>query len=354
MNNTFIITDFGAKGDGVTDCTSAIQTALDKASDCMGSVIVPPGRYSVGKLHMHGRAVSLVGTPAWSFGSDGASIFTLNDNTVDCMLDISGAFGCTIKGMCLDGNHCMGNGIHGIKLYWEKYNGGSEEDTPTVDECRVGNFSGDGLHFEHVWCFSVRHSMIHRNKGAGLYIDGWDAFILDNWFSANLGGGIMGGPVVASITCTGNRVEWNHRGGFILPNGDSYNITGNFFDRSFGPALEIGGNSTSVRMVTVTGNIFRRSGARQENSPLLPQEMSCHLNMQRCTGAVVSGNSARVGTDDGGVGVVTPDYGFIVTDCTECIIKDNALASASLVENMVLNGDNSTCIIRDNIGTIQK
>ena len=40
----FDITDFGAIGDAVTDSTEAIQKALDEASKCMGSVIVPPGK----------------------------------------------------------------------------------------------------------------------------------------------------------------------------------------------------------------------------------------------------------------------------------------------------------------------
>ena len=33
MINVFDITDFGAVGDGKTDCTAAIQTALDRAGE---------------------------------------------------------------------------------------------------------------------------------------------------------------------------------------------------------------------------------------------------------------------------------------------------------------------------------
>lgn len=263
MNTEFNILDFGAIGDGITDCTKAVQNALDAAADCFGTVIVPPGRYSVGHLEMKGQGVSLVGISAWSYRSDGASIFILNDENTDCMINITGAFGCAIRGMSLCGNglgDTVSLPIHGVKLYWDEYNGGSEEDTPAIDDCRIGKFSGDGVHLEHIWCFSVRHSMLHNNGGNGLFIDGWDGFVLDNWFSVNNGWGIMGGNVVASITATGNRVEWNHRGGFRFPFGDSYNMTGNFFDRSFGPAIDLGGDKP-VSLVTITGNIFRRSGA---------------------------------------------------------------------------------------------
>lgn len=351
MKNVFDITAFGAVGDGVTDCTAAIQEAIEAASTCQGKIVVPPGTYMVGHLHLHGNNVSIEGCSAWNYRSDGGSTFMLNTPDTDCMIDISGAFGCAIRGMCLNGKN-LGENIHGIKLWWEKYNGGAEEDTPTVDDCRIGCFTGDGLHFEHVWCFSVRHSMLHHNRGAGLFMDGWDAFIIDNWFSGNGNGGLLGGNVVASITCTGNRVEWNRRGGFVLPSGDSYNIVGNFFDRSFGPAVELGSKTSGVDLVTVTGNVFRRGGAYPPEYPHEDSDMGCHLLMRHCTNTVVTANTMRVGRNDGGNGMFTPDRSFIIEDCADCVIKDNTMARGSLVKNMDLRGDNSTCVIKDNIGNL--
>ena len=43
MVNIFDVTDFGAVGDGVTNSTSAFQTALDKAGEVKEEVVVPPG-----------------------------------------------------------------------------------------------------------------------------------------------------------------------------------------------------------------------------------------------------------------------------------------------------------------------
>lgn len=347
MDNIMNILNYGAVGDGVTDCTKAIQTALDDASTCMGTVIVPPGKYMVGKLKMHGQGVSISGTAAWSYRSDGASVFVLNDENSDSMIDITGAFGCAIRGMCLNGNH-LGKNIHGIKLYWDEYNGGSEEDTPVIDDCRIGHFSGDGVHLEHIWCFRVRHSMLHNNGGNGLFIDGWDGFVLDNWFSFNNGFGIKGGNVVASITATGNRVEWNQSGGFQFLFGDSYNFTGNFFDRSHGPAIELGGDKT-VSLVTITGNIFRRSGAYIGKMP--PKDRCCHVLLNKCTDMTVMGNTMRVGRNDGGGGVLSPEIGMIIKKCDSCIIKDNTMMNGAM-KKLFIEENNESCIIRDNLGSL--
>ena len=352
MERIFDITAFGAVGDGRTDCTAAIQAAIDAAAAVGNAkVIVPPGTYSTGRLQLHGQYIAVEGCSAWSFRGDGASVLSLNTADTDCLLDITGAFGCALRGLCLAGNK-LGVNVHGVKLYWDKYNGGSEEDTPCIDDCRIGNFTGDGVHLEHIWCFSVRHSMLHRNIGAGLFIDGWDGFILDNWLTGNGNAGLLGGNVVASITCTGNRVEWNHRGGFVLPFGDSFNFTGNFFDRSFGPAIELGAEGKFVDLVSVTGNIFRRSGARAPEETFANPDLSSHLLLTNCRNTTVVGNTMRVGRNDGGGGVLSPDYGFIITDAQDCVIRDNTMALGALVESVVLRGDNSTSIIQDNIGAL--
>ena len=92
MANIFNILDFGAVPDGETDSTAAVQQALDRAGECMGEVIVPPGIYRTGRLTMRPQT-KLSGTSAWLFGGYGGSIFRLNTADTDCMIDITGAFG---------------------------------------------------------------------------------------------------------------------------------------------------------------------------------------------------------------------------------------------------------------------
>jgi len=353
MQTVFNIVDFGAVGDGKTDSTAAIQKALDAAETCRGAVQVPPGHYMTGRLKM-GKGVSLEGHSAWSFRSFGSSIFELNDPDADCLLDITGAFGCTIRGMSLNGNR-LGSSIHGVKLYWPVYNGGSEEDTPTIDDCRIGHFTGDGVHLEHIWCFSVRHSMLCHNNGAGLYIDGWDGFILDNWFSGNRTGGMTGGPCAASITANGNRVEWNRLAGFYLPNVNCCNFNGNYFDRSGGPALVLGNEEGSAMAVSVTGNLIYRSGkpAEDRSGAYLPFDDpydNSHFRLTNAENVVITGNTFRLGRDDGGRGAFSPMYIAVVKNSHHCILKDNVWYNGSIAAGFIDLGNNQELSMENNIG----
>lgn len=351
MTNTFDITDFGAVGDSKMDCTAAIQQALDKAGEVSGAVVVPPGNYLCGMLVMPKR-VSITGTHAWSFGQDGSSILTLIDGSHKCMLDITKAAGCTIKGLCLNGGK-LGSGIHGVMLNQDVYNGGGAEHTPTIEDCRIGSFSGDGVHLNHIWCFSIRHSQLCFNNGHGLYINGWDGFILDNWMSGNGGAGIYADKVAASVTATGNRVEWNRLAGFYFNNSNTLNLTGNYFDRSGGPALWISADAgRQSDTVTATGNIFNRSGAGDFAEQEPEDELNnCHVRLQRCVNMVLSANSFRVGMNDGGVGRKSPDYGMVLGHLRGCVIKDNAMMCGSIKKNIYdLGGHEGEVLIKDNAG----
>ena len=342
--NTFCITDYGAVGDGVTDCTAAVQAALDNAGKVEGTVIVPPGKYLVGQLKMYSRT-RLEGDAAWNYRADGNSVFMLNDPNATCMIDITGAFGCTISGMSLDGGY-IGQGIHGVYQSWPEYNGGGEEDTPTIDDCRIGRFTGDGVHLKHIWVFTVRHNMIHHNRGAGLYMDGWDGFILDNWFAGNLNCGIYGDPWVASVTMTGNRVEWNGKAGIWFKGGDSVTVTGNFFDRSFGPGVKLGDGS-HFHDAAITGNMFRRSG-----TPDWGQLESCydssHLYLKNTRNISVTGNTFRWGTHDDGSGTKSPDYDIYLSASKAVIIANNTMYEGAL-KRSIITFDCVQTIIENNL-----
>ena len=357
----FNILEYGAVPDGVTDSTAAIQRAMDDAAGCMGRVEIPVGRFAVTGLHLRGHGVSLIGTPA--FGNySGASVLVLKDPAGDALLDISGSYGATIKGVCFEpegwreaylgqAENPIRTVVHGIKINWDDYNGAGEPECPTIDDCSVVGFTGDGLHFRHAWCFTVRHSQIACNGGAGMYFDGWDAYILDNWLTGNRGGGLVGGPVFNSLTFTGNRVEWNRVAGVALPHGDSYQLTGNFFDRTFGPAIVLGSETTEAVLATVTGNIFRRNGAYEADSPHADEKDGCHVRLCHASGVTITGNAAQRGIGDGGDGILSPAFGFVVENSRNVVITSNTMQNGAISENILTAGVNEGLIVRDNAMT---
>lgn len=75
--------------------------------------------------------------------------------------------------------------------------------------------------------------------------------------------------------------------------------------------------------------------------------------MRNCVGVAVNANTVRVGRNDNGEGIESPQYGFVIEDCQSCIVKDNAMHNGSLVENIVKRGGLETCIISDNLGNVK-
>lgn len=352
MINVFDITEFGAIGDGKTDCTSNIQTALDKAGEVAGVVVVPPGNYLCSYLKVPAGVV-FQGYAGWSIRKGGSSVLTLIDDKHPCLIDITNAFGCTIKGLSLDGGR-KGENIHGIMLSHKEYNGGGQEDTPTIEDCRVSSFSGNAVHFYRAWCFSVRHSMLCFCGGSGLFIDGWDGFIIDNWFSGNDGAGLLGGKVTSSVTFTGNRIEWNKLGGFCIEHGNSLNITGNYFDRSGGAGLSLCAKDEEkiIDTVSVTGNIFYRSGAGNFENPPKDALDSTHIRLNRCVNMTIGSNSFRMGDNDEHGGPKSPDYTIVMRKLKDCVISANTMYCGSGKKAILDLGEHEGAVeVFKNVGT---
>ena len=49
---TFDVHNFGARGDGITLDTAAIQHAIDAAAKAHGTVVIPPGTYRTGAIFL--------------------------------------------------------------------------------------------------------------------------------------------------------------------------------------------------------------------------------------------------------------------------------------------------------------
>lgn len=65
----------------------------------------------------------------------------------------------------------------------------------------------------------------------------------------------------------------------------------------------------------------------------------------------LSGNTMRVGRNDGGGGVLSPDYGIIIENSKGCIIRNNTMMDGAR-KQLVVAQDNTDCLIDDNLGSL--
>jgi hypothetical protein len=353
------VRQFGATGDGTTDDTRAIQAAIDAAAESTGQVYFPAGVYACSTIVMRSY-VTLLGCATWTYWYYKGSVLKLIDATARCLLDVSGALGVVINGLALDGlgpdGKQLGEGIHGIQLITDPFPhfdaNGAFENAIRIERSLVRNFSGDGVHLDGACVFTIRHSMIANNLENGVYVYGYDGYILDCWLTANRKAGYGAYKVNASITLTANRIEWNQTGGIVIHGGDHYTITGNCIDRSGGPAIWLRARDDKhCHRFAITGNDIRRSGAHQGQAGV---STNSHILLESGRGIVVTGNTLSSGQDDLAQGTWSPAYGVVYRQLQSCIIKDNVLHAGALT-GLILdhgNNDDATVLVKDNVGTV--
>jgi polygalacturonase len=346
-SSVFNVKDFGATGDGQTPDSAAIQKALDEAGKVQGTAYFPSGRYRCHDLKVL-PYTTVLAEPQWAYSPDAGAVLTIDSEDADCVLDISEAYGCHIRGIFLRGNRREQRIQHGIfQNHATEFT--SRENSPVIDEVSVNQFSGHGVYLLRIWLFIIRHSIFKSNAGHGVCILGWDGFVTDNQFSGNGKSGFATEPGGGStVMFTANRVEWNGEYGLNLAGGDCWNVTGNAFDRNYGAAI----SANRVSNSTFTGNVFRRNG-KEASKVMEGLDESCQMLIQSCRGITVTGNSGAVGRDDGGRGVYTPNYAFWLRDNTCSIITANAFSRGYLKEMILDKGGNrEDVLINNNIGSV--
>ena len=342
------VTTRGAKGDGKTDDTKAIQAAIDEAGKAGGAVFVPPGIYQASELQLRSN-VGLYGIAGWDYRHSGGSVIRLADAKAKCLLNISGTSGVTIEGLALAGAN-LGSGIHGILV--DKPALGRQEDSFRIQTCQIAWFTGDGLSLKYAWAWCIRHSMVAFNAGDGIRLLGYDSFISDCWLSGNKGAGLGARGNNGMAMLTGNRIEWNLHG-IYAESGNSYNVTGNCIDRNsqYGLAVLPQEGHGSAHW-TITGNHFRGSGRVADADTY----ESSQIRLEKVTGATVVGNSLRCERGGGRGGATTrffPSYGIVYQGLSNSVIANNVLHQCAVKQLLVdLGGHGEGAVIKDNPGSL--
>lgn len=318
----FNVLDFGAKGNGKTSDTAAIQKALDAAGEAKGAAYFPSGTYLCSGLKARANSM-LFAEPQWGYRGVAGAVLRLENPAADSLLDITGAFGARVCGLCFQG---AASGSASAIFLNNASGFGPQEDCATVENCKITGFQGDAVRLLNARLFVLRGNLFADNAGAGAALTGRDGLVLGNRFSANAGGGFVCRDSGSEVVFSANRVDSNGRYGLELAEGVAWNITGNSFDRNLGPGLTMRAVSNS----TVVSNVFRANG--KVDSKDRPQEASCHVLMTGCRGVAFSSNSAMAGRDASGKGPYSPLFGIVARDCSFCALTSNAFFNGFTAE----------------------
>lgn len=341
--------DFGAVGDGLADDTASLQRALNAAAGSGDTVFLPPGCYRSGPLRIPSH-VGLSAAPTWSYRASHGAVLRLIDPQAPALLIVDNAQGVTIEGLCLDGDR-LGSSCHGLLLHNDQQGWPREsENTLRLDRCRIDGFTGDGIHLDKAWAFSIRSCMVSHNRGHGIRLAGCDGFFLDNWISGNGGCGFRTESWNGSCTLTANRIEWNHGAGVHVCGGFAYQFTGNYIDRSGGPGILLEPwlpHRPLNEHFSFTGNIIYRSG--KHASADTEDRLNAQVSFDAVRGLTFTGNTLMIGQDDKSTGVFTPRFGIVARNLGGASILGNALYRAALEQAILdLGGHDGDVLLPPN------
>ena len=257
QDRVFNVKEFGARGDGTTDDTAAIQRAIDAAQASGGGLVyVPPGRYILSSDGSHCLRVTSDGISLCGCGF--SSVFVCRAYTrVSSLLCIESAAprdrqitGVTIESLRFDGNRAAQRGAYQMKNL--VVNVSDEHDSPSHILLRT------------LWTHDA-YSGVLPIEGGGISVEGSDhrlrdgpqdlrpwaeTVVISNCFAYDNGGWGIGTNWSSAITVVANVTHGNATMGITCWNSQDGIVANNFSydngDRSL--------NIEACDRLTVVGN----------------------------------------------------------------------------------------------------
>lgn len=324
-NEVIHATDFGAKGDGVTDDTAAVQAALDAGL----SVYFPPGTYLISDT-----LVLATGHTLWA-DSPFAVTIKLKDSTVadlsteSSLMAAIGKTDITVRHLGLDGNKANNDTTNkggGIAF--------NNCDRVVVEGCFVTNIPRDGIVVRAPTGNNVDIRLVNNlitNCGAASMTVGGEGIIVVEGEFVVISGNICRGnllrgieieilsTVIKNFFVSNNICDGNARG--IGINGAVQGaVVGNIVSDNTEFGIDIRASATA--RLTVTGNYITNStdGIFVKTSSFLSllsnQIDSCgnNIRLETATSIIIDGNLLDLADNDGLEFTAGTNSGIIISD----------------------------------------
>lgn len=274
--SVFNVQGFGAKGDGLTDDTVAIQRAITAAGVAHGSVYFPPGTYMVSGVLSLPSYVTLYGDgPGISIlkaMSTHTSTMLVNNNTTTGNTNIA------IRDLEVDANASARTAGINI-IHFSTADGTSNtniviERVYAHDSLGTAGSNGLGIIFNRVHGGRIADCHVANNDrdGITLYFDCQDIWIADNWVT-DCGDDLIGlnaenasttGHVMTRIHVEGNTLDGQiDQGAGIAVRGVTQSIIcDNVIREAFAAGIAISNwNTTASTDLLIDNNVIRDAGA---------------------------------------------------------------------------------------------
>ena len=173
------VLDYGAKGDGVTDDTSAIQAAIDYAyTNKKGAVFFPAGVYVSQQLTLKSYVIlkGVVQSDGWAVltSYDFASVIKLKDGTNDDLILVEGgAKNWGLKDLVIDGNQANNTRGHTLAHY---NTGSSKAAGGLIDGCKFVEAQDWAIYLVNAHPLNISNNTITN----GLFLSNFSDTLVSN------------------------------------------------------------------------------------------------------------------------------------------------------------------------------